>query len=55
MTSEQVSDKEVVEIHRLIGKTLWDIQAFEETLARLIALLERISITASFVEARKNS
>jgi hypothetical protein len=44
---------EVDEIERLIGRVLWQLQAFEETLAQLIALMHKIPVTASFEEARK--
>ena len=38
---------------QLIGRTLWQLQAFEETLARLIAVVFRLPVDASLVEARK--
>jgi hypothetical protein len=53
MASKEVSEEEAFKVHQLIGRALWAIQEFEETLTRFIALMERIPARASFEEARK--
>lgn len=52
MATAATLEERQLSVQRSIGKVLWEIQALEETLARLIAVVFKTPAKASLVEAR---
>ena len=48
----KVPEDAEAQVHAALGRTLWELQAFEETLARLISIVFKIPAFASITEAR---